>query len=259
MKVTRTVNLSGVVFHIDNDAYQALNDYLNDIELRLPTDERAEIMEDIEARVCELLQADLFARNVQVVDMKMVDSVKQHLGDPSEFGNSKRPRVKHSPRSGNSGCGRVIGISLLVLLLFSTLPVLVPLFAGLFAILIGLFGVSLGTLTVLPFAGVPFLVGMAWWEVLLAIVAILVAIILPIVVIVRCIVSFMRTRHLPKARFWIISLLCWIASLACVTGFAVKQVHNAGGIDVLIQQIDHDEDICEPDSTTYELPEEDEN
>lgn len=259
MKVTRTVNLRGVVFHIDNDAYQALNDYLQDIELRLPTDERTEVMEDIEARVCELLQADLFARNVQVVDLKMVDSVKQHLGAPSEFGGSKRPRVKHPGRAGNSGCGRVIGIVLLVLLLFGAMPILIPLFVGLFAILIGVLGIGVGTFSVLPFAGLPFLVGMAWWEVLLAIVAILVAIILPIVVIVRCIVSFMRTRHLPKARFWIISLLCWIASLACVTGFAVKQVHNAGGIDVIIQQIDRDEEVLEPDSTTYELPEEDEN
>ena len=39
MKETRTINLNGLVYHIDYDAYQELRDYLQDIELRLPQDE----------------------------------------------------------------------------------------------------------------------------------------------------------------------------------------------------------------------------
>ena len=44
MKETRTINLNGIVFHIDNDAYLALSNYLHDIELRLPSDDRKEVM-----------------------------------------------------------------------------------------------------------------------------------------------------------------------------------------------------------------------
>ena len=61
MKETRTINLNGLVFHIDNDAYVALSGYLQDIELRLPADEKQEVMADIEARIAELLQSALFA------------------------------------------------------------------------------------------------------------------------------------------------------------------------------------------------------
>ena len=35
MKPTVTINLAGVVYHIDNDAYETLNAYLKDIEAHL--------------------------------------------------------------------------------------------------------------------------------------------------------------------------------------------------------------------------------
>ena len=94
MKETRTINLNGLVYHIDYDAYQLLRDYLHDIELRLPQDDRQEVMTDIEARIAELLQKALFAKNVQVVNVQMVQSVKEQIGAPSEFGPNRRPKVK---------------------------------------------------------------------------------------------------------------------------------------------------------------------
>ena len=51
MKETRTINLNGLVYHIDYDAYQLLRDYLHDIELRLPQEDRQEVIADIEARI----------------------------------------------------------------------------------------------------------------------------------------------------------------------------------------------------------------
>ena len=242
MKVTRTVNVNGVVFHIDNDAYQSLNDYLQDIELRVDSDEREKTMADIEARVCDLLQAELFARNAQVVDNKMVDAVIERIGQPSEYGvNHKRPRVKRSAASGNSGCGRVIGIVLLVFLILIALPILIPLFAGLFALIVGMFGVGIGTLSIMPFASVPFLVGATWWQIMLGVIAIILALTTPIFVIVRAIVTSLRTQHLPKARFWIISLLVWGGSLVCLTVLTLNQAKNVGGIDVLMQQLDEED------------------
>jgi isocitrate dehydrogenase kinase/phosphatase len=66
MKETRTINLNGMAYHIDYDAYQVLREYLSDIELRLPMDDREEVINDIEARIGELLQNALFAQNKQV-------------------------------------------------------------------------------------------------------------------------------------------------------------------------------------------------
>ena len=94
MKETRTINLNGLVYHIDYDAHHILHDYLQDIELRLPQEDRQEVMNDIEARIAELFQKALFAKNVQVVSLEMVNSVKSQIGDPSEFGPNRRPKVK---------------------------------------------------------------------------------------------------------------------------------------------------------------------
>ena len=79
MKETRTINLNGLVYHIDYDAHHILHDYLQDIELRLPQDDRQEVMNDIEARIAELFQKALFAKNAQVVNLEMVNSVKSRL------------------------------------------------------------------------------------------------------------------------------------------------------------------------------------
>lgn len=243
MKITRTVNVNGVVFNIDNDAYQVLNDYLQDIELRLSTEDREKEMAAIEKRVCELLQAELFARNVQVVDIKMVEAVTQRLGQPSEFGSNRRPRIKVSSVRGNSGCGRVVGIVFLVFLFLIALPILIPLFAGLFALVVGIFGVGVGSLSLMPIASVPFLVGAEWWQIVLGVVAIFLAIGTPIYVIVRAIVTYLRTQHMPKARFWVISLIVWVGSLLFLTVLTLDQAKKVGGIDVLMQQLD-DEDTA---------------
>ena len=105
MNETRTINLNGLVYHIDYDAYQELRDYLQDIELRLPQDDRQEVIADIEARIAELFQNALFAKSIQVVNNQIVQSVKQQIGSPSEFGPNTRPKVKAS-KAQNTGCGR---------------------------------------------------------------------------------------------------------------------------------------------------------
>ena len=214
MKETRTINLNGLVYHIDYDAYKILCDYLNDIELRLAQDERAEIMSDIEARIAELFQKILFAKNVQVINLEMVQSIQQQIGLPSEFGPNKRPKVKED-KSKNSGCGRIFSILLNVILAILALPVLFFGLIILFALIFSLFGIAItGTASIgmMPIFGmladllldggaiiIPFLL-----------VALLLIIILPIVMVVHTIITFMRTRRGPKARFW------WITILFCI-------------------------------------------
>ena len=218
MKETRTINLNGLVYHIDYDAYQLLRDYLHDIELRLPQDDRQEIITDIEARIAELFQKALFAKNVQVVSLEMVKSVQSQIGQPSEFGPNRRPKVKVD-KSQNSGSGRVFSIVLNVILAILALPVIFIGLIILFTIVLSLFGVAIAGTTslasIMPIFPVfaDLLVDGGALIIPLLIVALILIIVLPIVMLVHTIVTYMRTRRGPKARFWWITVLLWIASI----------------------------------------------
>ena len=218
MKETRTINLNGLVYHIDYDAHHILHDYLQDIELRLPLDDRQEVMNDIEARIAELFQKALFAKNAQVVNLEMVNSVKSQIGDPSEFGPNRRPKVKID-KSQNAGCSRVLRIVLNVILVILALPMIFIGLAILFAIVLSLFGVAIAGTTslasVMPMFPVfaDLLVDGGAFIIPLLMVALILIIALPIVMVVHTIVTYMRTRRGPKARFWWITILFWIASI----------------------------------------------
>ena len=57
MKRTFTINLNGIVFHIDEDAYEMMHNYLGKISHHFKsTDEGKEILADIESRIAELFQ-----------------------------------------------------------------------------------------------------------------------------------------------------------------------------------------------------------
>lgn len=83
MKKTLTINLNGMVFNIDEDAYHKLNNYLAELGHHFPEAEREEIMNDIEARIAELFNQKLQHRNV--VEIKDVEEVVETLGTPSQF------------------------------------------------------------------------------------------------------------------------------------------------------------------------------
>ena len=83
MKKTLTINLNGIVFNIDDDAYEALNAYLNELEKHFADDEREEIIKDIEDRIAELFTERMHGRNV--VDASDVASVIETMGQPNQF------------------------------------------------------------------------------------------------------------------------------------------------------------------------------
>ena len=218
MKETRTINLNGLVYHIDYDAYQLLRDYIQDIEMRLPIDDRKEIIEDVEARIAELFQKALFAKNTQVITIQMVQSIQEQLGEPSAFGSNSRPRVKID-KSQNSGCRRTFSIVLNVVLALLALPVIFIGLIILFAIVLSLFGVAVtGTTSlaaVMPIFPVLADVLVEGGAILipLLMIALVLIIVLPIIMIVYTIVTYMRTRRGPKPRFWWITILFWLTSL----------------------------------------------
>ena len=89
MKKTLTVNISGQVFHIDEDAYNVLNDYLQSIRQHFAkTKGGDEIFSDIEARIAEMLREKLTS-NKQVITIEDISEVIKTIGDPNEFGGEE--------------------------------------------------------------------------------------------------------------------------------------------------------------------------
>lgn len=244
MKETRTINLGGLVFHIDNDAYQSLSSYLQDIELRLSADERVEVMADIESRISELLQKALFARNVQVIDITMIHAVQEQMGAPSEFGENKRPRVKHTTSNQRSGCGRIAAISLAIGLMLMALPVLIPVCVAVLGVIVALLGVGVATM---PALGVGLFGGSIALTSLLLCSGMLVMII-PVIMLIHSIINWMRTRKAPSARFWWITISLWVLSIIGTGILMNRMSQELGGWKTMLNTLsmwDEDEDQSE--------------
>lgn len=85
MKRVININLGGLPFIIDEDAYTYMENYLNSIRKHFSFSEsRDEIMYDIEMRMSELFQEKLKSR--QIITMTELESVIQIMGKPEAFG-----------------------------------------------------------------------------------------------------------------------------------------------------------------------------
>ena len=90
MNKTININLGGLVFYIDEDAYQQLKNYLSAIERSLSSSEgKEEIIADIESRIAELFNEKL-KDNKQVINQQDVHSVIQVMGEPKTIALMKR-------------------------------------------------------------------------------------------------------------------------------------------------------------------------
>lgn len=86
MKKTLTVNLNGMVFHIDEDAYQQLHEYLNAVRASLDlSDDKDEIMADIEARIAELLTEEYSKYHTTIATVEIVRTIMTRLGEPKDY------------------------------------------------------------------------------------------------------------------------------------------------------------------------------
>jgi phage shock protein PspC (stress-responsive transcriptional regulator) len=89
MNKTVTINVSGIVFHINEDAYESLGKYLSAIRTYVSgTPDSAEILTDIEARIAELLQQSLNTSK-QVITLEDIDNIRAVMGNPEEFAGEK--------------------------------------------------------------------------------------------------------------------------------------------------------------------------
>lgn len=86
MKITVSINIGGIAFHIDEDAYSELKLYLRSLERHFAKEVSAsEIMTDIETRIGELLKARINDYK-QVVTINDVREVIAILGTPEDIG-----------------------------------------------------------------------------------------------------------------------------------------------------------------------------
>jgi phage shock protein PspC (stress-responsive transcriptional regulator) len=102
MKRNFTVNIQGSLFNIDEDAFELLNGYLDSIRKHLSgTEGAAEIFQDIEARITEMLSAHTAEQN-HVVTRIDVEKVIAQMGKPSEIAGEGPEAEKESTSDGKA-------------------------------------------------------------------------------------------------------------------------------------------------------------
>ncbi|CCY89946.1 pspC domain protein [Bacteroides sp. CAG:1076] len=85
MKKTLTVNLGGTVYHIDDDAYNLLDNYLNNLRYHFRKEEGAdEIVRDMETRIAELFD-EYIRTGLQVITVEQVEAVIARMGNPEDL------------------------------------------------------------------------------------------------------------------------------------------------------------------------------
>jgi phage shock protein PspC (stress-responsive transcriptional regulator) len=86
MKKTIRVNLGGLQFTFDEDAYQMMSDYLSSLEIALKDkdDDSAELVNDIEGRCAEIL-SDKYDRNSYIITIDDIRQLIERMGEPEEI------------------------------------------------------------------------------------------------------------------------------------------------------------------------------
>lgn len=85
MNKTVNINLAGMFFHIDEDAYLKLSRYLEAIKRSFTDSQgRSEIIADIEARIAELF-SERIQNQRQVVGINLVDEIIGIMGQPEDY------------------------------------------------------------------------------------------------------------------------------------------------------------------------------
>lgn len=102
MKKTLTINLGGTVYHIDEDAYILLDNYLNNLRYHFRKHEGAdEIVHDMEDRIAELFNEYLHEGH-QVVTIREVEAVIARMGKPEDLNDGSEEGETDSERAADA-------------------------------------------------------------------------------------------------------------------------------------------------------------
>ena len=144
MNKTININLSGIIFHLDEDAYNLFKSYLTEVKNALESQVgREEIILDIEARIAELFAVRLEQSRHEVITIDDVNFICDTLGAPNDFTEEEESNETHQKETKSekrlfrnpdekviggvsSGIGAYFGVSIIwirvifLLLLFTT-------------------------------------------------------------------------------------------------------------------------------------------
>ncbi|TCC95561.1 PspC domain-containing protein [Pedobacter hiemivivus] len=98
MKKTHNINIGNSIIHIEEDAYEILTVYLNEVKQHFSKNaDDFEIVTDIENRIAEMFAEKLFAQQKQVVNVEDVQSVIQQMGSVKDFETSEESAEEQIP------------------------------------------------------------------------------------------------------------------------------------------------------------------
>lgn len=103
MKKTINVNLGGVPFILDDDAFALLSRYLNEIEIRLDGTDDQETMQDIESRIADIFRNSITPQQ-EVVSIALIKKAISIIGPANEFGEPRRSLSDPSETTLSNGC-----------------------------------------------------------------------------------------------------------------------------------------------------------
>lgn len=86
MNKTIIININGIVFHIEEDAYEILKTYMTEVKRHFAySTDSEEIVTDIENRLAEMFSERLNTDNRQVIITADVESITERMGNVSDF------------------------------------------------------------------------------------------------------------------------------------------------------------------------------
>lgn len=84
MNKTVTINIAGLVFHIDDEAYNKLDSYIKAVRNSIEKESEDEIIADIESRIAELFTERIDSKS-GVISMNNVDEIINIMGKPEDY------------------------------------------------------------------------------------------------------------------------------------------------------------------------------
>src|ERR1700759_2954612 len=91
MNKTIIININGIVFHIEEDAYEVLKNYMTDVKRHfMNSADSLEITTDIENRIAEMFNELLAKENKQVIVEQDVKQVIEQMGTVQDFEQSEQ-------------------------------------------------------------------------------------------------------------------------------------------------------------------------
>jgi len=102
MNKTVNINLGGLFFHIDEDAFQKLNRYFDAIKRSLSNSSgQDEIMKDIEMRISEIF-SETKETEKQVISLKDVDAMIAVMGQPEDYRIEEEGETQNASQNFNT-------------------------------------------------------------------------------------------------------------------------------------------------------------